>query len=112
MVRAESYLRAITYAQKYLSPWAAIHMKEFQRVFATVAFRSNSECAIYKVTLFLRLMVMRLLQMDIILCDFGYINDRLTRMCFVYMLDLLLGLKNGVLSICSCMLSVFLCFHV
>ncbi|CAA3027080.1 protein MAEA homolog [Olea europaea var. sylvestris] len=49
LVRAENNLRAITYAQKHLSPWGATHMKELQRVMATLAFRSNTECAKYKV---------------------------------------------------------------
>ncbi|KAJ6901988.1 macrophage erythroblast attacher [Populus alba x Populus x berolinensis] len=49
LVRAEDHLRAITYARKYLAPWAATHMKEMQRVFAIVAFKSNPDCAVYKV---------------------------------------------------------------
>lgn len=52
LVRAENNLRAITYAQKHLSPWGATHMKELQRVMATLAFRSNTECAKYKVNTF------------------------------------------------------------
>ncbi|KAJ6317569.1 hypothetical protein OIU76_013163 [Salix suchowensis] len=48
LVRAEDHLRAITYARKYLAPWAATHMKEMQRVFAIVAFKGNPECAVYK----------------------------------------------------------------
>ncbi|CAI9759858.1 unnamed protein product [Fraxinus pennsylvanica] len=34
---------------KHLAPWGATHMKELQRVLATLAFRSNTECAKYKV---------------------------------------------------------------
>ncbi|XP_044509224.1 protein MAEA homolog [Mangifera indica] len=49
LVRSENSLRAITYARKYLAPWAATHMKEFQRVMATLAFKSNTECTTYKV---------------------------------------------------------------
>ncbi|XP_011018776.1 PREDICTED: macrophage erythroblast attacher [Populus euphratica] len=49
LVRAEDHLRAITYARKYLAPWATTHMKEMQRVFAIVAFKSNPDCAVYKV---------------------------------------------------------------
>ncbi|KAM1182789.1 hypothetical protein ACFX14_001159 [Malus domestica] len=49
LVRAENNLRAITYAQKYLAPWGTTHMKEFQRVFVTVAYKSTTECATYKV---------------------------------------------------------------
>ncbi|XP_077215234.1 lisH/CRA/RING-U-box domains-containing protein [Tasmannia lanceolata] len=49
LVRAENNLRAITYARKYLAPWGATHMKELQRVMATLAFKSNTECATYKV---------------------------------------------------------------
>lgn len=52
MVRAENMMRAITYARKYLAPWGSTHMKELQRVMATLAFRSNTECAIYKVSTF------------------------------------------------------------
>ncbi|KAL8518262.1 hypothetical protein ACS0TY_009578 [Phlomoides rotata] len=49
LVRAENNMRAITYARKYLAPWGATHMKELQRVVATLAFKSNTECPIYKV---------------------------------------------------------------
>ncbi|KAK7358004.1 hypothetical protein VNO80_17303 [Phaseolus coccineus] len=49
LVRAENNLRAITYARKYLAPWAATHMKELQRVTATLAFKKDTECATYKV---------------------------------------------------------------
>ncbi|KAL8490174.1 hypothetical protein ACS0TY_013065 [Phlomoides rotata] len=48
LVRAENNMRAITYARKYLAPWGATHMKELQRVVATLAFKSNTECPIYK----------------------------------------------------------------
>ncbi|BAT93571.1 hypothetical protein VIGAN_08008300 [Vigna angularis var. angularis] len=49
LVRAENNLRAITYARKYLAPWGATHMKELQRVLATLAFKKDTECATYKV---------------------------------------------------------------
>ncbi|XP_022747135.1 macrophage erythroblast attacher-like [Durio zibethinus] len=49
LVRSENYMRAILYARKYLAPWGATHLKELQRVMATLAFRSNTECAKYKV---------------------------------------------------------------
>ncbi|KAF3433812.1 hypothetical protein FNV43_RR24915 [Rhamnella rubrinervis] len=49
LVRAENNLRAITYARKYLAPWGSIHMKELQRVFVTLAYKSSTECATYKV---------------------------------------------------------------
>ncbi|XP_042482940.1 protein MAEA homolog [Macadamia integrifolia] len=49
LVRSDNNLQAITYAQKYLAPWGATHMKELQRVMATLAFKSNTECAAYKV---------------------------------------------------------------
>lgn len=52
LVRAENNLRAITYAQKYLAPWGTVYMKELQRVFVTVAYKSTTECATYKVILF------------------------------------------------------------
>lgn len=48
-VRADNNLRAITYAKKYLAPWAATHMKELQRVIATLAFKRDTVCATYKV---------------------------------------------------------------
>ncbi|KAK9148328.1 hypothetical protein Scep_007085 [Stephania cephalantha] len=49
LVRADNNLRAITYARKHLAPWGASHMRELQRVMATLAFKSNTECAAYKV---------------------------------------------------------------
>ncbi|TYH76589.1 hypothetical protein ES332_D04G096800v1 [Gossypium tomentosum] len=49
LVRAENYMRAISYARRYLSPWGATHLKEFQRVMITLAVRSHTECAKYKV---------------------------------------------------------------
>ncbi|KAL9268988.1 MAEA-like protein [Drosera capensis] len=49
LVRDEQNLRAITYARKYLAPWGITHLKELQRVVATLAFKSNTECATYKV---------------------------------------------------------------
>ncbi|XP_008793648.2 protein MAEA homolog [Phoenix dactylifera] len=49
LVRADNNLRAIQYARKYLAPWGATYMKELQRVMATLAFRSNTECPAYKV---------------------------------------------------------------
>ncbi|KAJ9684075.1 hypothetical protein PVL29_016526 [Vitis rotundifolia] len=49
LVRAENNLRAIAYARKHLAPWGATNMKELQRVMATLAFKSNTECATYKV---------------------------------------------------------------
>ncbi|KNA06747.1 hypothetical protein SOVF_178200 [Spinacia oleracea] len=49
LVRADNNMRAILYARKYLAPWGAIHMKELQRVLATLAFKSGTECATYKV---------------------------------------------------------------
>ncbi|KAJ8435042.1 hypothetical protein Cgig2_027251 [Carnegiea gigantea] len=49
LVRADNSMRAISYARKYLAPWGATHMKELQRVVATLAFRSSTECATYKV---------------------------------------------------------------
>lgn len=51
LVRAENNLRAITYARKYLAPWGSIHMKELQRVFVTLAYKSTTDCATYKVSL-------------------------------------------------------------
>ncbi|KAK9070499.1 hypothetical protein SSX86_010901 [Deinandra increscens subsp. villosa] len=49
LVRSENNVRAVMYARKYLAPWAATYTKEFQKVFATLAFTSNTGCEIYKV---------------------------------------------------------------
>ncbi|KAK4480463.1 hypothetical protein RD792_013536 [Penstemon davidsonii] len=49
LVRDENIMRAISYARKYLAPWGVTHLKELQRVMATLAFRSNTECGTYKV---------------------------------------------------------------
>ncbi|XP_052204915.1 protein MAEA homolog [Diospyros lotus] len=49
LVRAEKHLRAIGYARKYLAPWGPTHMKELQRVVATLAFKSSTQCVTYKV---------------------------------------------------------------
>ncbi|KAG8380715.1 hypothetical protein BUALT_Bualt06G0044800 [Buddleja alternifolia] len=49
LVRSENSMRAILYARKYLAPWGATHLKELQRVMATLAFKSTTECATYKV---------------------------------------------------------------
>ncbi|XP_078443640.1 lisH/CRA/RING-U-box domains-containing protein isoform X1 [Wolffia australiana] len=49
MVRVDNTMQAISYARKHLSLWAASHMKELQRVMATLAFKSSTECATYKV---------------------------------------------------------------
>ncbi|EOY18437.1 LisH/CRA/RING-U-box domains-containing protein isoform 4, partial [Theobroma cacao] len=50
LVRAENHMRAILYARRHLAPWGATHLKELQRVMATLAFRSNTGCAKYKMT--------------------------------------------------------------
>jgi macrophage erythroblast attacher len=49
LVKAKNFMHAIAYARKYLSPWGATHMKELQRVTATLVFRSSTNCAPYKV---------------------------------------------------------------
>lgn len=49
LVRADSNIPAITYARKHLAPWGATHMKELQKVMATLAFKSSTECTTYKV---------------------------------------------------------------
>ncbi|KAL5569187.1 hypothetical protein UlMin_025762 [Ulmus minor] len=49
LVRAENNIRAITYARKYLAPWGSTYLKELQRVFVTLAYKSTTECATYKV---------------------------------------------------------------
>ncbi|XP_076909593.1 protein MAEA homolog [Bidens hawaiensis] len=49
LVRSENNMQAIIYARKYLSPWAATYMKEFQKVFVTLAYTSNTGLELYKV---------------------------------------------------------------
>ncbi|KAG0470003.1 hypothetical protein HPP92_016703 [Vanilla planifolia] len=49
LVRVDESLKAIAYARKFLAPWAPTHMKELQRAMATLAFKSNTECATYSV---------------------------------------------------------------
>ncbi|XP_057522677.1 protein MAEA homolog [Amaranthus tricolor] len=49
LVRVDNNIRAIQYARRYLAAWGTTHMKELQRVIATLAFKSNTECATYKV---------------------------------------------------------------
>ncbi|KAL6608260.1 hypothetical protein ACP70R_041323 [Stipagrostis hirtigluma subsp. patula] len=49
LVKAKNFVQAISYARKYLAPWGATHMKELQRVTATLVFRSSTNCAPYKV---------------------------------------------------------------
>ncbi|KAI4385708.1 hypothetical protein MLD38_003701 [Melastoma candidum] len=49
LVRAENNnMQVIAYARKYLAPWGVTHMKELQRVLATLAFKGNTEFATYK----------------------------------------------------------------
>lgn len=50
LVKAKNFLQAISYARKYLAPWGSTHMKELQRVTATLVFRSSTNCAQYKVS--------------------------------------------------------------
>jgi macrophage erythroblast attacher len=49
MVKANDYLRAIAYARKCLAPWGGTYTKELQRVTATLAFKSGTNCSTYKV---------------------------------------------------------------
>jgi macrophage erythroblast attacher len=49
-VKAKNYIQAIAYARKYLAPWGSAHMKELQRVTATLVFRSSTNCTPYKVS--------------------------------------------------------------
>ncbi|XP_076936800.1 protein MAEA homolog [Bidens hawaiensis] len=49
LVRSENNMQAIIYARKYLSPWAATYMKEFQKVFVTLAYTSYTGLELYKV---------------------------------------------------------------
>lgn len=49
LVRAGNELRAITYARKYLAPWGPTDMQKLQKYTATLAFKSTTDCARYKV---------------------------------------------------------------
>ncbi|KAG0622789.1 hypothetical protein M758_3G123400 [Ceratodon purpureus] len=49
LVRAERMMDAITYARKYLSVWSSTNMKELQQAMATLAFKSTTDCAGYKI---------------------------------------------------------------
>jgi hypothetical protein len=49
-VKAKNCIQAIAYARKHLAPWGNMHMKELQRVTATLVFRSNTNCTPYKVS--------------------------------------------------------------
>lgn len=49
LVRANKCIKAIEYSRKYLSPWGVTNISELQRVVATLCFKSNTECEIYKV---------------------------------------------------------------
>ncbi|TVU17429.1 hypothetical protein EJB05_33465 [Eragrostis curvula] len=49
LVKAKNFTQAIAYARKYLASWGSTHMKELQRVTATLVFRSSTNCAPYKV---------------------------------------------------------------
>ena len=40
---------AIMYARKHLAAWGSTNMKELQQAMATLAFKSNTDCAGYKV---------------------------------------------------------------
>ncbi|WVZ96583.1 hypothetical protein U9M48_042200 [Paspalum notatum var. saurae] len=48
-VKAKNFIQAIAYARKHLAPWGSIHMKELQRVTATLVFKSNTNCTPYKI---------------------------------------------------------------
>jgi hypothetical protein len=49
LVREEQMMEAVTYARKYLASWGSTNMKELQQAMATLAFKSNTDCASYKV---------------------------------------------------------------
>ena len=84
MVRAENYMRAILYARRYLSPWGATHMKELQQVMATLAVRSNTECAKYKVNLIPPSNGL-LVQVSLVACYAYYWNDWLTTAILLFL---------------------------
>lgn len=47
--RGADKLLAVKYARKHLVPWAATYMKEFQKVFVTLVFKSDTGLEKYKV---------------------------------------------------------------
>ncbi|XP_024364676.1 protein MAEA homolog [Physcomitrium patens] len=49
LVRAERMMDAIMYSRKHLAVWGSTNMKELQQVMATLAFKSNTDCAAYKI---------------------------------------------------------------
>ncbi|BBN11316.1 macrophage erythroblast attacher [Marchantia polymorpha subsp. ruderalis] len=49
LVRSEKMMEAIMYARKHLAPWGSTNMKELQQAMATLAFKSNTDCASYKI---------------------------------------------------------------
>jgi len=49
MALQEKRLEAVGYAQRHLAPWAPAHMPELQRALATLAFKSSTKVAAYKV---------------------------------------------------------------
>jgi hypothetical protein len=49
LVRAERMMDAIMYARKHLAAWGSTNMKELQQAMATLAFKSNTDCAGYKI---------------------------------------------------------------
>ena len=52
LVREERMMEAVTYARKYLASWGSTNMKELQQAMATLAFKSSTDCASYKVSNF------------------------------------------------------------
>ncbi|XP_024383272.1 protein MAEA homolog [Physcomitrium patens] len=49
LVRAERMMDAIMYSRKHLAVWGSTNMKELQQAMATLAFKSNTDCAAYKI---------------------------------------------------------------
>lgn len=49
LVRVDHSMDATAYSRKHLAPWGSTNMKELQHAMATLAFRSNTDCATYKV---------------------------------------------------------------
>jgi macrophage erythroblast attacher len=49
LARASRGLEAISYAQKYLSPWKTTENKRIGQAMNLLAFKSNTQCQPYKV---------------------------------------------------------------
>ncbi|XP_057866659.2 protein MAEA homolog [Cryptomeria japonica] len=49
LVRVDQSMDAIAYARKHLAQWGKTYLKDLQQAMATLAFKSNTDCATYKI---------------------------------------------------------------